>query len=85
MWLEILVSVDILISGFIAVYLVSIFRTKKPLENPCYTDYIYKDRILRVYKNEFEYQAIGSVLPTRILETGSLSQFYRWALIEDRR
>lgn len=84
MWIITLLVINIFLTGFIAVYLLKIFRNKKDLENPCYTDYRYKNRILRVFKNEFEYQAIGNVLSARILETGSLSKFYMWALIEDK-
>lgn len=71
--------------GFSIYWLLCFKKFHKEKENAVYTDYRYKNRVLRVYKNEFEYQAIGEVLPTRILETGTLSQFYRWALIEDKK
>ena len=47
-------------------------RLKNQKENEYYTD----------YKPEFEYEAIGKVPIEKILDRGTLSQFYNWALIE---
>lgn len=55
---------------------------RKQRESEYYTDYIYKNLVLRVYKPEFEYNAIGKVPIEKILDRGTLSQFYRWCLIE---
>lgn len=51
-------------------------------ENEYYTDYVHKNQILRIYKPEFEYQAIGKIDINKILDRGVFSQFYLWALIE---
>ena len=51
-------------------------------ENEYYTDYKHNNLVLRVYKPEFEYQAIGKISIEKILDRGTLSQFYAWALIE---
>lgn len=57
-------------------------RLKKQKENEYYTDYIHNNLILRIYKPEFEYQAIGKVSKDKLLDVGNFSQFYKWALIE---
>lgn len=57
-------------------------RLRSQKENECYTDYVHNNLILRVYKPEFEYEAIGKVPISKILDRGNLSQFYVWALIE---
>ena len=57
-------------------------RLKHQKENEYYTDYVHNNLILRVYKPEFEYQAIGNIPVEKILDGGNLSQFYKWALIE---
>lgn len=57
-------------------------RLKSQKENEYYTDYWHNNLVLRVYKPEFEYQAIGKVPIEKILDRGTLSQFYNWALIE---
>lgn len=57
-------------------------QLKNQKENEYYTDYRYNNLILRIYKPEFEYQAIGKVPIDKILDRGTFSQFYLWALIE---
>lgn len=51
-------------------------------ENEHYTDYTRGNLILRIYKPEFEYQAIGEIPRGKLLDRGTFSQFYMWALIE---
>lgn len=55
---------------------------RRQKESEYYTDYVHKRLILRVYKPEFEYQAIGKIPIEKILDQGTLSPFYKWALIE---
>ena len=57
-------------------------RLTNQKENEYYTDYVHNHLILRVYKPEFEYEAIGKIRIEKILDRGTLSQFYAWALIE---
>lgn len=57
-------------------------RLRKQKENEYYTDYVHNNLILRIYKPEFEYQAIGNVPLGKLLDRGNFSQFYVWALIE---
>lgn len=57
-------------------------QLKNQKENEYYTDYRHNNLILRIYKPEFEYQAIGKVPIEKILDRGTFSQFYLWALIE---
>lgn len=57
-------------------------KLKYQKENEYYTDYVHNNLILRVYKPEFEWQAIGSVPREKLLDMGNFSQFYVWALLE---
>lgn len=58
-------------------------RVRNQKENEYYTDYRHNNLILRVYKPEFEYEAIGKIPVEKLLDGGTLSQFYKWALIEE--
>lgn len=57
-------------------------RLKRQKANEYYTDYIHNNLILRIYKPEFEYQAMGKIPIQKILDRGTFSQFYNWVLIE---
>lgn len=60
-----------------------IFRKRKITESEYYTDYVHKNTTLRVFKPEFEFQVLSQVKKTKILDSGTLSQFYLWILIEE--
>lgn len=60
-----------------------IFQKKKQRENEYYTDYVHNKLILRIYKPEFEYQAIGNISRDKLLDGGTFSLYYKWALIQD--
>lgn len=51
-------------------------------DTECYTDYVHKNVVLRVFKPEFEYQAISIIPRDKLLDRGNLSQFYMWVLFE---
>lgn len=70
----------IVVAVLVLCYKYRVLRDKK--ENEYYTDYVHNGLILRVYKPEFEYEAIGKVPMEKMLDRGTLSQFYNWALIE---
>lgn len=57
-------------------------RLRRRKDSEYYTDYTHKGVILRIYKPEFEYQAIGEVPRDKLLDMGVFSQYYKWALIE---
>ena len=59
-----------------------IFQKKKQRENEYYTDYFHNKLILRIYKPEFEYQAIGNISRDKLLDGGTFSLYYKWALIQ---
>lgn len=59
-------------------------RLRRQKENEYYTDYRHNNLIIRVYKPEFEFQAIGKIDRSRLLDGGTLTQFYKWALIETK-
>lgn len=71
---------------FVAVSHIKFFikyeKLRKHTESEYYIDYVYKTQIMRVFKNEFEFQAIGNIERGKLLDTGALNPFYRWALIE---
>lgn len=79
-----IISIILDLIAFVAVLVLcyKYIRLKNQKENEYYTDYVHNNLILRVYKPEFEYQAIGQVPIEKILDRGTLSQFYIWALIE---
>ena len=56
-------------------------KTLNRKDNEFYTDYVHGKMVLRVFKPEFEYQAIGNI-KGEILERGNLSLYYMWALIK---
>lgn len=60
-----------------------VFHVKKQKENEYYTDYKHNGLTLRIYKPEFEYQAIGNIPRDKLLDRGNFSQYYVWALIEN--
>lgn len=55
-------------------------KTQK--ENEYYTDYFHGNLILRIYKPEFEYQAVGNVPREKLLDRGNFSQYYVWTLMQ---
>lgn len=59
-----------------------IFQKKRQRENEYYTDYVHNKLILRIYKPEFEYQAIGDISRDKLLDGGTFSLYYKWALIQ---
>ena len=78
--ISIIFDLIIVVAVLILCYKYRVLRNKK--ENEYYTDYVHNGLILRVYKPEFEYEAIGKVPMEKMLDRGTLSQFYNWALIE---
>lgn len=70
--------------SFVAVLILcyKYIRLKNQKENEYYTDYIHNNLILRIFKPEFEYEAVGNVPVEKILDRGTFSQFYNWCLIE---
>lgn len=76
------IGLDILSFAAVLVLCMRYIKLSRQKENEYYTDYVHNHLILRIYKPEFEYQAIGKVPIEKILDRGTLSQFYLWALIE---
>ena len=76
--LSILIALNI-ISTWAVIWLLFKRVTKK--ESEFYTDYIHGKLILRVFKAEFEYQAIGNVTREKLLDVGNLNAIYKWALL----
>ena len=83
MRIEILIlALEVIIMVFQIIVFILHRKTKVKKENEYYTDYYHNNLILRIYKIEFEYQAIGKVSRDKLLDQGTFSQFYLWALIE---
>lgn len=76
------ITLDALVLLAFAFTLIKHTQLFKQKESECYTDYTHRNLILRVYKPEFEYEAIGKVSRDKLLDRGTLSKFYVWALIE---
>lgn len=68
----------------LVVYIIKFSYIKRIKENEYYTDYRHNNLVLRIFKPEFEYQAIGDLNPYSILDRGVFSKFYFWALIDSK-
>lgn len=77
----IIIGIALLLVSHVLV-VISVFHVKKQKENEYYTDYVHNRLILRIYKPEFEYVAVGKVSIDRILDRGTFSMYYNWVLIE---
>ena len=80
LWLSIALSVFTSLLSVLLAYRCDILIREK--DSKCYTDYRHKNLVLRVFKPEFEFEAIGNVPINKILDRGTLSKFYNWCLIE---
>lgn len=73
---------DTVTFGLFVILYYKYIRLRAQKENEYYTDYVHNGLILRIYKIEFEYEAIGKVPVEKILDRGTFSKFYDWCLIE---
>ena len=80
--MEWIVAVNLLVNLGVIIYVAYKFRTVSAKKSDYYTDYVNGKLIMRVYKPEFEYQAIGNLKPSQIIDMGNLTIYYKWALIE---
>lgn len=78
----IIICLQVLCLGLFSYICIKYVRLKSQKENEYYTDYVHNNLILRIYKPEFEYQAIGNIERDRLLDTGTFSQYYVWTLIQ---
>ena len=65
---------------FIIIFFCKYVRLKNQKENEYYTDYLHNNLVLRVFKAEFEFQAVSSLRVTKILDRGNLNMYYLWVL-----
>lgn len=77
-----MIILQVISTASVIVLAVRYIRLKKQKENEYYTDYFHGNLILRIYKPEFEYQAVGNVPREKLLDRGNFSQFYIWTLIQ---
>lgn len=77
-----MITLQVISTASVIVLAVKYIRLKKQKENEYYTDYFHGNLILRIYKPEFEYQAVGNVPREKLLDRGNFSQFYIWTLIQ---
>ena len=77
-----MIILQVISTASVIVLAVKYIRLKKKKENEYYTDYFHGNLILRIYKPEFEYQAVGNVPREKLLDRGNFSQFYIWTLIQ---
>lgn len=76
--IALLLLTDLLIVIFLCKYV----KLKKQKENEYYTDYLHNNLVLRVFKTEFEFQAVSPLRVTKILDRGNLNMYYLWILFE---
>lgn len=77
-----MIILQVISTASVIVLAVKYIRLKKQKENEYYTDYFHGNLILRIYKPEFEYQAVGNVPREKLLDRGNFSQFYIWTLMQ---
>lgn len=77
-----MIILQLISTASVIVLAVKYIRLKKQKENEYYTDYFHGNLILRIYKPEFEYQAVGNVPREKLLDRGNFSQYYVWTLIQ---
>ena len=77
-----MIILQVISTASVIVLAVKYIRLKKQKENEYYTDYFHGNLILRIYKPEFEYQAVGNVPREKLLDRGNFSQSYIWTLIQ---
>lgn len=77
-----MIILQVISTASVIVLAVKYIRLKKQKENEYYTDYFHGNLILRIYKPEFEYQAVGNVPRKKLLDRGNLSQYYVWTLMQ---
>ena len=77
-----MIILQVISTASVIVLVVKYIRLKKQKENEYYTDYFHGNLILRIYKPEFEYQAVGNVPREKLLDRGNFSQFYVWTLMQ---
>lgn len=76
------IILQVISTASVIVLAVKYIRLKKQKENEYYTDYFHGNLILRIYKPEFEYQAVGNVPREKLLDRGNFSQLYVWTLMQ---
>ena len=77
-----MIILQVISTASVIVLAVKYIRLRKQKENEYYTDYFHGNLILRIYKPEFEYQAVGNVPREKLLDRGNFSQFYVWTLMQ---
>ena len=77
-----MIILQVISTASVIVLAVKYIRLKKQKENEYYTDYFHGNLILRIYKPEFEYQAVGNVSREKLLDRGNFSQYYVWTLMQ---
>lgn len=77
-----MIILQVISTASVIVLAVKYIRLKKQKENEYYTDYFHGNLILRIYKPEFEYQAVGNVPREKLLDRGNFSQYYVWTLMQ---
>lgn len=77
-----MIILQVLSTASVIILAVKYIRLKNQKENEYYTDYFHGNIILRIYKPEFEYQAVGNVPREKLLDRGNFSQYYVWALMQ---
>ena len=77
-----MIILQVISTASVIVLAVKYIRLKKQKENEYYTDYFHGNLILRIYKPEFEYQAVGNVPREKLIDRGNFSQFYVWTLMQ---
>lgn len=81
MLLLIVILQGLQILGSLIFYILYV-KLKERRDSDYYTDYLNGKLLMRVYKPEFEFQAIGNLGKDEILDGGNLTAYYKWALIK---
>lgn len=81
----VMIVLQLLIMAFAIFISFHYIKLKQMRETEYWTDYEHNDTVMRVYKWEFETQALEGMKRWQVLDRGDLTPYYRWILFTKKR
>lgn len=76
----VMIVLQVLVMAFAVFISFCYIKVKSIRESEYWTDYQHNDTIFRIYKWEFETQALDGMKRWQVLDRGDLTPNYRWIL-----